>query len=339
MLAHRRSPIGLLPALVVLLSLAACDNASDPLSPPDDGAAGVVEPAAADAAPAADVTTLSGTTQRIAFASSRSGGGDIYKMDPQGYSVARLTTSGSLETQPAWSKDNKRVALVRPRKDASNVSHYDIYVINADGTNGHWARSTPFPYHMQDPAWSPDGSRIAVTMIVNASYYLGYIDLPTGQVGLFNSMAGGRLGHRPSYDPTGTKIVYVGYRNQSIEQISADGLTNKVVYELQGYAMGDPTFSPDGKKIAFYRQTAYRYISTEKPLAIYVMTSAGGSVTKLTTAAGQNINPTWSPDGSKIAFASDRTGQFQIYTMTATGGSQTRITKTSAKEWYPSWTH
>src|SRR5262249_35358556 len=112
MLALRRSPIGLLPALVVLFSLSACDNADNPLSPPDDGAAGVVEPAAPDAAaveaaPAADVTALSGTTQRIAFASSRSGGGDIYKMDPQGNSIARLTTSGSFETEPAWSKDNK----------------------------------------------------------------------------------------------------------------------------------------------------------------------------------------------------------------------------------------
>ena len=183
------------------------------------------------------------------------------------------------------------------------------------------------------------GARIVVTMIVNASYYLGWIDLPTGQVGLFNSQAGGRLGRRPQYDPTGTKIVYVGYRNQSIGQISADGLTYKTLYDLQGYAMGDPTFSPDGKKIAFYRQVAYRFISNEMPLAIYTMTSAGGSITQLTSATGQSVNPTWSPDGSKIAFSSDRTGQFQIYTMTANGGSQLRITKTSAKEGYPSWTH
>lgn len=50
-------------------------------------------------------------------------------------------------------------------------------------------------------------------------------------------------------------------------------------------------------------------------------------------------DPTWSPDGTRIAFTSQRSGQYQIWTMTASGGSQTRITHTSVKEIAPAWSH
>jgi Tol biopolymer transport system component len=338
MLGPRHSPIAFLLAFAVPLALVACDSAGDTFAPQDDGTGAALPAGDAAPAPLSDLIAA-GTLQRIAFTSYRTGSGDIYKMDPQGTSLVRLTTFGTLETEPAWSHDNKRVAMVRPRKDASNVLHNDIYVMNADGTNGHWARSTPFPYNMQDPSWSPDGSRIAVGIAVNTGFYLGWIDLGSGQVGLFNSTAGGWLGTRPSYNAAGTKIVYVGDRRMTIEQISADGLTHKVLL-APGVAVGDPTFSPDGSKIAFYMKIGYRYI-TEINLAIHVMPSAGGTPTQLTTAQGMNVNPSWSPDGSKIAFASDRAAFqiFQIYTMNANGGNQVRITKTTTKEMYPSWSH
>ena len=339
MLGPRHSPIAFLLALAVPLALVACDSAGDTFAPADDGTGGVAQPAGDAAAVPLSAFTAAGTLQRIAFTSYRTGSGDIYKMDPQGYNTVRLTTFATLETGAAWSHDNKRIAMVRPRKDATNVVHNDIYVINADGTNGHWARSTPWPYNMQDPSWSPDGSRIAVAMTVNTGYYLGWIDLGTGQVGLFNSTGGGRLGTRPSYNSAGTKIVYVGDRRTTIEQISADGLTHKVLLS-PGVSVGDPTYSPDGSKIAFYMKVGFRYI-TEVNLAIHVMPSAGGTPTQLTTAPGMNLTPSWSPDGSKIAFASDRKVMqlFQIYTMNANGGNQVRITQTGTKEMYPSWSH
>jgi len=61
--------------------------------------------------------------------------------------------------------------------------------------------------------------------------------------------------------------------------------------------------------------------------------------TRLTTSAGPDFEPSWSPDGSKIAFTSHRTGQYQIYVVNATGGIPVRITHTSTMESEAYWSH
>ena len=330
-----RSVRSLLPSLLVAASAIAfqgCDAANDALAP-------TTEPAADAAAEAGtpDALLAAGTLQRIVFTSYRTGGGDVYKMDPQGNNVVRLTTFASADMEPTWSHDNKHIAMVRPRKDASNTVHADLYVMDADGTHGHWARSTPFPYNLEHPSWSPDGSRLVLTAQVNGGSYLGWLDLATGQVGLFNAGAGGQLGINPSYDPTGQKIVYAGYRGLTIEQINADGTAHKVL-RTSSLGIGDPAFSPDGKKIAFYERVSFRSI-TGPNMEIFVMTLADGKATQITNSLAYDAQPSWSPDGSKIAFLSNRTGQFQIWTTSAAGGNPLRITHTAKNELYPRWSH
>ena len=57
----------------------------------------------------------------------------------------------------------------------------------------------------------------------------------------------------------------------------------------------------------------------------------------LTANSAADLEPSWSPDGTAIAFASDRTGNYGIYVMDADGGNQTRLTDNSANDRYPSW--
>ncbi|HUQ14932.1 MAG TPA: hypothetical protein VM094_02670 [Gemmatimonadales bacterium] len=125
----RRSVVPRLLALAVPLALGACDGGENPLAPAADPVApgdSPLAPAAESVAP--DYAVTATTAPRLAFASYRNGNQDIYKMDPQGYHVTRLTTASDYEMSPAWSWDNQRIALVRPRKDASNVTHSDIYL-------------------------------------------------------------------------------------------------------------------------------------------------------------------------------------------------------------------
>ena len=83
----------------------------------------------------------------------------------------------------------------------------------------------------------------------------------------------------------------------------------------------DVKISPDGSQIAFCYKGD-----------IWIIPTQGGSATRLTTLDSYEANPVWSPDGQKIAFSSDRYGNFDIFVMPASGGSATRLTFNSASE-------
>ncbi len=92
-----------------------------------------------------------------------------------------------------------------------------------------------------------------------------------------------------------------------------------------------PILPPGGNgKIAFVTQRDGFY-------EIYVMDPDGANQTRLTNNAAYDMDPSWSPDGTKIAFASDRDGNFEIYVMNADGSNQTRLTNNSAKDLGPHW--
>src|SRR6476646_10061117 len=196
-----RSFRSMLPRLLVLAGVAAlagCDGSENPLAPnvPTDAVAPDMV-ASADA-----VTTL--TTARIAFTSYSGMLGDIYLMDGQGNNRTRFTTWSNTEFAPSWSYDRKHLAMVRFRTDATNATHYDIYLMDADGTHKHWAKSYTSAFHIMNPAWSPDGSRLVVNVMLQNVTYVATLELATGQLALVSATGVGYVqGSDPSYDPTG----------------------------------------------------------------------------------------------------------------------------------------
>jgi dipeptidyl aminopeptidase/acylaminoacyl peptidase len=70
---------------------------------------------------------------------------------------------------------------------------------------------------------------------------------------------------------------------------------------------------------------------------IYVLNPATGLSTQLTNNTAQDIEPMWSPDGSKIAFASDRDGDYEIYVMRLDGTDVRQLTNNLAEDRQPRW--
>jgi len=70
---------------------------------------------------------------------------------------------------------------------------------------------------------------------------------------------------------------------------------------------------------------------------IYVMASTGGAVSRITTQQGSDADPAWSPDGSSIAFASERDGNLEIYVMNRNSQSLARLTNVAAADFQPAW--
>jgi Tol biopolymer transport system component len=157
---------------------------------------------------------------------------------------------------------------------------------------------------------------------------------------------------RPAYSPDGTKIAFISDRDGDkeiyvMDAADRDGdgngdnltrLTNNAVTDQ------DPAYSPDGTKIAF---ETLRDGNKE----IYMMDAAdrdgdgnGDSPTRLTNNAAVDANPSFFPDGTKIAFETLRDGNEEIYMMDAAdrdgdgnGDNHNRLTNNAATDRYPDW--
>jgi Tol biopolymer transport system component len=144
----------------------------------------------------------------------------------------------------------------------------------------------------------------------------------------------------PSYSANGGAIVFASQRdgNKEIYVMNPDGsnqqrITNNTVDDES------PTISPDGVWIAFDRVREIEYGTEGKKLSTYeIIAWAAGNEYNLTNNDLNETQPVYSPDGSKIAFESDRAGGSEIFVMNADGTNPTNLTNdpTSA-DYSPEW--
>jgi TolB protein len=304
--------------LAVPAALAGCQDGGDVLAPDSPGA-----PAETTAS---DALAFAVTPGRIAFVSYvPPTGADVWTMSPTGGAQTHLTSFSGAELNPVWSPDHKRVAFERWRNNRR-----DIYLMNADGSNKHWALATAPGYYVTDPSWAPDGKSLLVQIWIQASKsYVGKIDLATKQW-MHLAPAGyyALHGETPIYSKEGDWIYYVvGY---SLHRFKPNG--PDVLLKTYPAKPGNMALSPDGTKIAF------SMLAEGTNSEIYVLLLTTKDYWRLTNDSHKDTHPTWSPDGTQLAFVSDRSGKPQIYTMnSSTGGNVHKLTNKTNGAADPSW--
>src|SRR2546423_6768999 len=102
--------------------------------------------------------------------------------------------------------------------------------------------------------------------------------------------------------------------------------------------VSDPQLSPDGRRVAFV-VTMLSEDNDEYLSNIWVVSTAGGEPRRFTTGPKRDTAPRWSPDGSRLAFVSEREAQqkTQLYVMPVDGGEPTRLTALCHGVAHPVW--
>lgn len=125
----------------------------------------------------------------------------------------------------------------------------------------------------------------------------------------------------PAYSADGRQLAFCSNRGGSFEiwTMSAQGHHLRQLTSL-GFATF-PDYSPNGEWIAFDGHTA-----DDPNDELFVMKRDGSQLHQITSGTGNNDWPAWSPDGSRLAFISDRSGVEEVFTMRADGGDVAQLT-------------
>lgn len=132
---------------------------------------------------------------------------------------------------------------------------------------------------------------------------------------------------RANYD--NSQMIYTRAEDANELADTTEGLT-QVSFAGEG-ADFDPRVSRDGNFVVF-ASTQHR------PTAdIYFKRVNSKAVTQLTADPGNDVQPAISPDGKRVAFSSDRNGNWQLFVMSTSGGKAVQLTGENATDLHPSW--
>jgi dipeptidyl aminopeptidase/acylaminoacyl peptidase len=236
---------------------------------------------------------------------------------------------------PSISPDGTRIVYtVREVNVESGSAESSLWMASWDGGNPRRMLATTSVAMLQ---WAPDGKRVAFVMTRDGKQGLWILTVDDGRLsavptaGKHGPFSSHRYYSGLQWSPDGRAIVFAAqglkdpddpllwkdwYRTEGFGNIrrrvhlwTADVSTGAVTQITSGdFHHGQPTWSPDGRQIAFMANRGGReeaiVSSTNEDYDIWVVPATGGEPRKVTRNSGPDINPVWSPDGRSIAYTS-----------------------------------
>ncbi|MDX1396765.1 MAG: hypothetical protein R3195_20475 [Gemmatimonadota bacterium] len=209
--------------------------------------------------------------------------------------------------------------------DAGGLGDEDIAFIKRDGSGLH-IRTAPTSRE-RTPQWSPDGRQLVFASNQPGNFDI-FVSSGDGSNAINVTNTPGVDEFAPDWSPDGGKLVFsFTGGGVGLAVVNADGSERQTVSTSIDF---EPAWSPDGSSIAFNR-------TENGNVDIYIMSSDGSTLTRLTTDPAVDARPAWSRDGSQIAFETFRDGNWEIYVMDSDGDGQTNVTNSPQQEFRANW--
>jgi Tol biopolymer transport system component/cytosine/adenosine deaminase-related metal-dependent hydrolase len=284
----------------------------------------------------------------IAFSSDRAvmanptvtGSYDIWTVGAAGGEPVRVTSAEADEFEPTWSPDGQELAFV----SGTGSTGTTIQGIRGGAVRTIASVATGFT-RLNSPSWSPDGTKLAYVQFGSNRSQLVVESpgsgAPAARIGTFDDVfpfypvwlsdsevlytADGRI--RVSTVP-GTDAREIPFTAQfelnrqpyPRKEFDFDSRDREQVLGLVG-----PSLSPDGRQVVFAALNQ-----------IWVM-EIGGRPRALTTGTYFHTDPSWSPDGARVAYSSDEAGTMDLYVHELATGAARRVTSLPGAEYASAW--
>ena len=217
-----------------------------------------------------------------------------------------------------------------------------IFTAEPDGSQQ--TQLTPSDGRAQESEWSANGKKLVYTKPDPAVRELARIyvrDLASGQE---TKITDSGYAFSPTWNRDGTKVAYALRENPgdpaAIRWSYSDGSPGGAQLSPNGQNATDPTYSPDGNYIAY---SAITSIGQGAPCPgnlesdLWRMDADGSNPTQLTDKDCASRSPSWSPDGTRIAFASTLDAGEHIYALNVGNGQIDPVTSGPNWQGQPTW--
>ena len=244
--------------------------------------------------------------------------GSLWRQSIDDTTAQQLTDGPGYDYQPDWSPDGKRVVFARYIDDA-----VQLYVLDLE--THEITQLTQGAAVNVEPRWSPDGKRIAFVSTMNNGHFHVFI-------GMLNEIGMGArpllFEHQtelkryyysawdhelsPTWSPDGNELMFVSnrdirYGTGSVWRIPVKaGSTPVLVRAEETTWRARPDWSRDGKRVVYASYLGRQWHQ------LWLTTASGGDPFPLTYGEYDATAPRWSPDGTRIAYVANESGDLQI---------------------------